>query len=138
MDDYEGFLLNGTREFISCILLHCEMRHSAGQSVGICYREHKLRSENNAAVHKLRSENNATTTKSEKNVARNSFIMVHVAVIYRNLLSCIPSVTVQRGKKSAGQTFGFLQNFGFLQVIASLCASSPRKFAHLFVQSKSA
>ena len=55
MDDYEGVLLNGTREFISCILLHCEMRHSAGQSVGICYREHKLRSENNAA-----------TTKSEQ------------------------------------------------------------------------
>ena len=39
MDDYEGVLLNGTRDFISCILLHCDMRHSAGHSVGNCYRE---------------------------------------------------------------------------------------------------
>ena len=39
MDDYEGVLLNGTRVFISCILLHCDMRHSAGHSVGNCYRE---------------------------------------------------------------------------------------------------
>ena len=39
VDDYECFLLYVNREFISCILLHCEMRHSAGHSVGNCYRK---------------------------------------------------------------------------------------------------